>query len=274
MRNLITADVIILSVVAVLIGLASSMLGIGGGAMIVPILTLVYRLDVHQAIGTSLFSIIFMSISSTLAYSRQKRVDYPLCLLLAAGTIPGGMIGAYVTKFVDSSKLMAIFGAILILIAYRFLKGRKGATDSKRKRSALGWRRILVDSKGERFEYNADIMLGVLFSILSGFVSGFLGLGGGIVMVPVLRLIVGVPMHLAVSSSLLIMVLTSISGSIVHSNLGNIQFQYAIPIVAGMILGAQVGARISRRTPGKHLQAMFGLLLLVIGARMILTIIL
>jgi len=189
MRNLITTDVIILSVAAVLIGLASSMLGIGGGAMIVPILTLVYRLDVHQAIGTSLFSIIFMSISSTLAYSRQKRVDYPLCLLLAAGTIPGGMIGAYVTKFVDSSKLMAIFGAILILIAYRFLKGRRKGPDSKRKRSALGWRRILVDSKGERFEYNADIMLGVLFSILSGFVSGFLGLGGGIVMVPVLRLI-------------------------------------------------------------------------------------
>jgi uncharacterized membrane protein YfcA len=268
---LIISDIILLAIAAVAVGLASSMLGIGGGSMIVPILTLIFGLEIHQAIGTSLFSVIFMSISSSIAYSRQKRIDYLLCLLLAVGTIPGGMIGAYATKFVDSSKMIAIFGAVLIFVAFRFLK-RKKKPGSNVKSVHRGWRRIIIDSMGEKFEYNANVYLGVVFSLLGGFVAGFLGLGGGSIMVPVLRLIVGLPMHLAVSASMFIMVLTSISGSLIHLNLGNIQPQYALPVMAGMVLGAQIGARFARRTSGKHLQAMFGLLLLIIGVRMILTI--
>jgi len=262
---------VLLALFAVLVGLTSSMLGIGGGIFIVPILTLIFNLDMHQSVGTSLFSIIFMAVSSSFEYARQRRVDYLLCLILSVGAILGGMAGAYTTRFVESGELAAIFGAALILISVRFLKGGKEGGASARSSTPRGWRRVLVDSKGRRFEYTANVRLGSLFSLLAGFVSGFLGVGGGVVMVPVLRLVVGMPMHLAVSSSIFIMILTSISGSFIHSNLGNVRLEYGLPVALGVILGAQIGARLARRTPGKWLQTMFGLLLLFVGVRMIFT---
>lgn len=269
---MIEIHIISLALLAVLIGLASSMLGIGGGIFIVPILTLIFNLDIHQSVGTSLFSIIFMAISSSFEYARQRRVDYLPCIILSAGAILGGVSGAYATRFVESEKMSAIFGAVLILIAIRFLKaGKEEGKVSTRSPNSRGWRRVLVDSKGDRFEYTVNTRLGVLFSLLAGFVSGFLGLGGGVVMVPVLRLVVGMPMHLAVSSSVFIMILTSISGSFIHKNLGNVRLEYGLPVALGVILGAQVGARLARKTPGKWLQVMFGLLLLSLGARMIFT---
>lgn len=225
----------------------------------------------HQSVGTSLFSIIFMAASSSFEYARQRRIDYFLCLILSAGAVLGGMSGAYATRFVESGKMAAIFGAALILVAVRFLKGRNEGKTPPRPSARRGWRRVIVDSMGEKFEYAANVPLGVLFSLLAGFVSGFLGVGGGVVMVPVLRLVVGMPMHLAVSSSIFIMILTSISGSLIHSNLGNVRLEYGLPVALGVIFGAQMGARLARKTPSKWLQTMFGLLLLFIGGRMIFT---
>ena len=252
---------------SIFIGVLASMLGIGGGILVVPLLNLVYGLTSQISVGTSLFTTLFTAISSTISYRRQRRIDYRAGLIMVIGSIPGGMVGAYATNFISSVGLATIFGATLVLVSLRFLRGEKSSSN---KRLSHGWRRRIVDSKGEVFEYTANVLPGVAAGFLAGLVSGFLGVGGGIVMVPVLRLVVGFPMHLAVAASLFIMVLTSLSGTIVHVKLGHVILEFALPLVVGVIVGAQIGSRAAKRLSAPWLQRLFGIALFLIGLRMIL----
>ena len=91
--------VVTLALLAVLVGVVAAMTGVGGGFLIVLILNLFFDLSVHQAVGTSLVTIIFTALFSTFAYARQKRIDYKLGSIFAIGTVPGAILGAYTTKF-------------------------------------------------------------------------------------------------------------------------------------------------------------------------------
>ncbi|MEM4246151.1 MAG: sulfite exporter TauE/SafE family protein [Candidatus Bathyarchaeia archaeon] len=257
-------DSLLLALSAFLISLIASMLGIGGGVLIVPLLTLVMGLTTQAAVGTSIVSILFLAISSTISNHRQKIIDYKTSSLMALGSIPGGAVGAYATKLVSSSGLGFIFGATLILISLRFFKKLPmgGANPSG------GWRRRITDSKGEVFEYTVRAAPGVAMSFIAGFASGFLGLGGGVVMVPVLRFVVGFPMHLAVVASLFIMIFTSLSGVMIHLQLGHVVHGLAAALVLGTILGAQAGSRLVRKVSSRNLERLFGSLLFLVGVRM------
>jgi len=257
-----------LALLAVLAGMVAAMTGVGGGFLIVPILNLVFGLPVHQAVGTSLVTIIFTALFSTFAYARQKRIDYKLGLIFAIGTVPGAILGAYTTKFLTEGVLAAVFGVSLMLIALRMMGVRKISSVGSRKAGA-GWRRRLIDSKGVIFEYSANMKPGIALSFLGGFASGLLGIGGGVVMVPVLGLAVGFPIHLAVAASMFIMIFTSISGAVTHVTLGNVQIEYAVYLMFGVIAGTQLGAAIANRLKEKVLTRIFGLVIILIGLRMI-----
>ena len=121
------------------------------------------------------------------------------------------------------------------------------------------------------FEYDANIGPGLVFLFLGGVASGFLGIGGGLIVVPILAAVVGLPMHLAVATSMLTMIFTSISGVSTHIFLGNVRIDYAAPLVAGILLGAQLGARTAQKLHSKALERTFALAVLVIGILLILT---
>ena len=164
---LTSLDIALLSLVAFLIGTIAAMTGVGGGVFMVPFLSLVYSLDPHQAVGTSLATIIFTSLSSTVGYSRQRKIDYKVGLTLTLTAIPGAFVGAFLTNIVTPRNLGLIFGAFLIFVAlrmifqfnlYRFEIPKIGKSR----------RRKITDSDGNIFEYDTNVNLGLILSFFGG----------------------------------------------------------------------------------------------------------
>ncbi len=260
---------LILPLISFLVGVVAAMAGIGGGIFMVPILVLLYGFEPAYASGTSITVIIFMSLSSTLTYSRQKRIDYLLGLALAATTVPGAFLGAYATSLLNKQILGLIFAFFLIFVAARMLIGnerKKETTKIKRK----GKFRKLIDSYGKTFTYSVNFWLTPILGLVTGFLSGLLGIGGGSMLVPAMNLAIGVPIHITVATSMFIMIFTSISGTLTHFWLQHIRFDYAAMLILGIIFGAQIGAHYAAKVSAKNLRRIFGVVLLIASIRMIL----
>jgi len=263
---------LILPLISFLVGIVAAMAGIGGGVFIVPMLILLYGLEPACASGTSIAMIVFTSLSSTLRYSRQKRIDYLLGLALAATTVPGAFLGAYATSIINRQILGLIFAFFLIFIAIRMLigKGRKENDEKMKIRVKNGKIRKLVDSYGKVFTYSVNFWLTPVLGLVAGFFSGLLGIGGGAVLVPAMNLAIGVPIHITVATSMFIMIFTSISGALTHFWLQHIRFDYAAMLILGIIFGAQIGAHYAAKVSAKNLRRVFGVVLFIASIRMIL----
>jgi len=271
---------LLLTVLGVFAGFLGGLLGVGGGIIVVPILVLVFNLDTRLAVGTSLVMIIFTALSATIAYHRQRRIDWKIGIVSAVATVPGASIGAYATKFFSSNSLAIIFGATILFIAAVMLRRSfREKTDPQKKHTPVNasgytrgiWSRRLVDSMGKIFEYDANVYSGLLLLVVGGLASGFLGIGGGLVVVPILTAIVGLPMHIAIATSMLTMIFTSISGVSTHIMLGNVNVGYAIPIVIGILGGTQIGAWTAKRLKSASLERVFAIFVMAIGVLLIIT---
>jgi len=262
-------DMALLSSAAFLAGIIAAMTGVGGGVFIVPLLSLVYGFSSRQAIGTSLATIVFTSISSAIGYWRQRRIDYKVGLILSLTTIPGALVGAYLTSFIEEKLLGLIFGVFLVFVALR-MAFQFNLYRIQIPRTGKIWHRKIVDSGGAIFEYDANVNLGLVLSFFGGLSSGLLGIGGGALLVPILHLTMDFPIHVTVATSMFIMVFTSISGAATHFSLGNVQIYHAVFLCIGVIIGAQLGAYFSKKISGKGLRRMFGVVLFLVSIRMIL----
>jgi len=263
-------DMILLPLVAFFIGIIAAMVGVGGGVFIVPLLTQIFDFNPVEAVGTSLATIVFTSLSSTVGYSRQRRTDYKIGVILTVATIPGAIAGAYTATIIEPKLLGLIFGFFLIFVACQmmFRLPFPPLLSTKTKKS---WHRKILDSYGTSFEYEADVRLSFPLSFFGGFFSGLLGIGGGALMVPIMHLTANFPMHVAVATSMFIMIFTSIPGVATHFLSGtNIHLDYVVFLTLGVIFGAQVGAYLSKRTSVKNLKRIFGIVLILVSIRMIL----
>ena len=257
---------ILLPLLGFLIGTVASMVGVGGGVFIVPLLTLVYGFSPSHAVGTSLTTIIFTSLASTANYSRQKRIYYKTGIILAITTVPGAVLGAHITSVIDEQLLGLIFGCFLFFVALRmilklsFSKNKHSDTEKSNP----------VDSESSLFESKNRVLSGVVLGFFGGLSSGLLGIGGGSLMVPIMVLAMGMPMHITVATSMFTMIFTSTCGVVEHFRLDHINFEYAFLLVLGTIFGAQLGAYASKRISGRTLCRIFGLVLIIVSIRMIL----
>jgi hypothetical protein len=266
---MIPLDMILAPLVAFLVGIVAAMIGIGGGVFIVPFLTLISGFSPQHAVGTSLAMIIFTSVSSTVRYSRQRRIDFKVGLVLTIATIPGAFLGAHLTTLFTAQLLGLAFGFFLIFVAIRMaLPSNPHQRKSMKMRGS--WHRKITDSEGNIFEYDANVIVGLALSFFGGISSGLLGIGGGSLIVPILHLTMGLPIHVTVATSMFIMIFTSISGVATHLSIGNVHMDYAILLALGVIFGAQLGAHVSQKVSGKHLRRLFAVVLLVVSVRMIL----
>ena len=270
---------LLLGLLGVFSGFLGGMLGVGGGVIVVPIMILVFGFESRIAVGTSSMMVLFTALSGTGAYFRQKRIDWKTGVLAALTTVPGAAIGAYLTKFFSSRNLAIIFGLTLFIMAaimirrtLRLSKNQSVANTIKHAQqfeSKPGWKRRIVDAAGNVFEYGAKLNPGLPLLFFGGLASGFLGIGGGLVVVPILAGIVGLPIHLAVATSMLTMIFTSISSVSTHIMLGNVRIDYAIPLIIGILLGAQGGARTARRLKSVALERVFAVFMIGIGILLI-----
>jgi uncharacterized membrane protein YfcA len=251
-----------------LIGIVAALTGIGGGVFIVPLLTLFYAFLPANAAGTSLTTIVFTAVASTLNYSRQRRISYKTGVLLAIATAPGGILGVYLTTVMSPRILGVLFGVFMITFVAVPMSigpshlGTRHSSDSEASKS-------VVESYWHLSHSSRRMLLGVALSFLSGIASGLLGIGGGVLLVPILTLIIGMPMHFATATSMFTMSFTSTSEAAQHYFAGNTNFEYVLLLASGTVLGAQVGAYASKKISGRNLRRIFGLVILVIGIQMI-----
>jgi len=254
-------DLWLLVVFGFFIGILASMTGVGGGVFIVPILTLLYNFLPANAVGTSLTTIIFTAMASAINYAMQKRIYYKTGVVLIITTAPGAYLGAWLTTIIKPRELGLIFGVFLIFVALRMAYGlvrKKGQGKTS-----------TVNSDSELLKRKKTIVIGAGLSFFGGLASGLLGIGGGTLVVPIMTITMGMPIHYATATSMFTMIFTSISGVAQHYQANHIDFAVALLFAAGTIIGAQVGAYTSKRISGRNLSLIFAIMLTVAGINMI-----
>jgi hypothetical protein len=257
---------LILPLLGFLIAFVAAMIGVGGGVFIVPLLTLAYAFTPAHAVGTSLLVIVFAGLSATIGYSRHKLVFFKVGLLLAVATVPGSIVGAFLTSILPGAALGLIFGIFLIVVAIRMILSnnllRPKKPDAPESKVIWSEPEVLADKR--RFL----VAFGLCF--FGGLVSALLGIGGGLVFVPILSLVLLLPIHVAVATSMFTMVFTSLAGVVQHWTLGNVNLEYGLLLAVGALVGAQVGAWACKRVSGEKLQVVFTVALILLSLQMIL----
>ncbi len=237
--------------VGILIGILAAMFGLGGGFLIVPTLNFL-GVEIHHAVGTSSAAVVFTSLSSAIAYHRQRRIHYKAGLLLASTAVPGAYMGAWATSYISSSQLKVIFGLVLLLVSIKI------------------YRKKSVEPQEVRLEeVELDYRIIPVGGFIAGIASGLLGIGGGAINVPFLTAI-GLPIHYAVATSSFAIVFTTTSGALKHYAMGNVEVKWLLLLVPGLIIGAQLGAKIAKRTKASSLGKAFAVVLALLAVRMVL----
>jgi len=259
----------------VIAGIIASLVGIGGGVIFIPLFNLYLGLPIEDAIGTSMFTIIFTSLSGTLYYLKEKRVDYKTGLLMEITTIPGAIIGAATTEILPETVLKTIFFLFLFFSGFKLISRKDSERQSNFtfKRPGLkfvniGWEKRFVDSQGKEWSYFVNIPLMLMCGFLAGFISGLLGIGGGTLKVPLLTIVLGMPVHIATATSTFMILITSTSGGLTHFYLGHVHLEIVLVAAIGAVLGAQIGPRLNVKVSSKHLRKIVGTVLILVAANM------
>jgi uncharacterized membrane protein YfcA len=261
-------------------GFLGSALGVGGGFLIVPILTLALRLPIQVAIGSSLVAIVANSCTASSVYTKARLTNVKLGLLLETATIPGAIIGGLAVALISPSILSVLFGLILLYVAYTMVvrrhlvsEGVPSADNSPAPDSLSASLAAQYYDKnlGKVVTYKVHrVPAGLGAGFFAGVLSSLLGIGGGIIKVPVIHLVMGLPMKATVATSAFMIAITATAGALLYQYHGYIYPFIVAPLVIGMVIGARVGVELTQRAGGMVLRRVFGALLFLIALLMFL----
>jgi uncharacterized membrane protein YfcA len=238
-----------------------SMFGQGGGAFYVPML-LALSVPMYVAATTSQVLIMVVSFSSMLVFARARTVDWKLVLLIEPPTNIGAFLGGYLSPYFPAGFSKLCFAGVLLIGAYYMYRPPGAAAESRAGPNRWWlWRR-----EGVAVPYTINVLLLVPIMVLAGFVAGMLGVGGGLLKVPAVVVLGGVPMSIAVGSSSLMIGVTALTGFAGHLLRGHFDLRLTLILAAGVLIGSQVGPRFSVKTDQARLKKYFAVLLLLIAA--------
>lgn len=271
----------LLFLIGLVIGAIGTFVGAGGGFLLVPILLLGYGLPSDLAAGTSLAVVLLNAASGALSYARQGRIDYRSGAIFALLTIPGAILGAKAAPHVAGRPFHVGFAVLLLFVAVPMLLGRRRGTPSEARSETAAGRartggfgrvtRSLTDRAGRTHTWSFSMPLGMALSLVVGFLSSILGIGGGIVHVPALVTLLFFPAHVATATSHFILVFTALAGVAAHAAQGTVDFRLAVPIGLGALAGAPVGAWLSRHADPRWILRGLGVALCLVAARLMVT---
>jgi len=247
----------------------SSMIGIGGCVLYVPIL-LVFGFPFYEAAAISLFVIMALSVSASLVYHRVQLVDWKLALTIEPLIAITALIGGYYSSLVQIKGLKVLFALVLIISGYFMIKSiNKEIQDRFTKQGEWGyWLRKF----GEE-EYSVNLLLGLPITALSGLVAGLLGTGGGATKVPLMVLLCGIPMKIAVGTSCFMVGITALFGFWGHYFAGHFEPKIALILALVVFAGAQLGSRISIKVDKILLRRIYAIFLFIISAWMMVSVV-
>jgi uncharacterized membrane protein YfcA len=264
---------LIIIILGFAIGCYGTIVGIGGGPLIMPILILIYGWETEFLVATSLFIVFLNAFSGSLGYARQGRIDYKGGVKFALAALPGAVISSFIHHIFDIPVFDIIFGIFLILLSvYSFLSVNKVDSAQRRNKPVKrqGYRRVsFIDIFGQEFDFYANDKLGIRMNLLLGFFVGFLGIGGGVFQVPILAFLLYYPVHIATATSHFITMLICLFALIPHILLGNVYFAQAIWMGLGVVTGAQVGARLAPGINSKRIIYLFAAVLLLFAVKLL-----
>lgn len=257
----------------VIVGTFGTLIGAGGGFILVPVLLLLYPNESPEIITSiSLAIVFFNALSGSFAYARMRRIDYKSGAIFSLATIPGSILGAITTSVIPRQIFNGIFGVILILISLFLLLRPKDTRTVLADTLNCGFLCKVVENDDTVHEYSYNLMLGIGISLVVGYVSSVLGIGGGIIHVPALVNFLNFPIHIATATSHFILAFMALVGTIVHISTGTFShgLHRTIFLAIGVLFGAQVGARLSNRIKGNGIIRSLAVALGFVGVRILL----
>jgi uncharacterized membrane protein YfcA len=255
------------------VGAYGTLIGAGGGFVLVPILALLYPAESPELLASiSLAVVFFNALSGSAAYARLGRIDYRSGLPFALATIPGAVLGALTTSFLPRRLFDGALGAVLVVGSIALLLSADGGRKRAATSAPQAATRTLVEADGTRHVYSYNMAAGIGISIAVGFVSSLLGIGGGIIHVPILTYVLHFPVHIATATSHFVLAVMALAGTLVHIATGVFAHgvRRTLALGIGVLIGAQLGARLSGRIGGGWILRGLAIALGFIGVRVLL----
>jgi uncharacterized membrane protein YfcA len=270
-------------------GLFGSLLGLGGGVLLVPLLTLVFGLDLREAVGVSLISVIVTSSAAAGVYLERHVANLRLGMSLELFTAMGALVGGLVAFLVDERWLAVLFAALLVYVAITMLRAREPAPDDVARlppepEDDDSDRHIEPPLTGDLASFRAAALAhlsgdtyavrhlgrGIAGSAGAGVLSALLGIGGGIVKVPLMHVGMGVPLRVATATSNLMIGITAAASAVIYLIRGEVDPYVAGPVAIGVFVGASLGSRLAHRVELRVLKLLFVAVLLWTALQMLL----
>jgi uncharacterized protein len=243
-------------------GLFGSLLGLGGGILIVPLLTLVFGLELREAVGVSLVSVIMTSSVAAGVYLERHVADLRLGMRLELFTAIGALVGGSIAFLIDERWLALLFAGLLAYVAISMLRARAPAEET-----------MTPASDGRPGYEVRNLPLGAVGATGAGVLSALLGVGGGIVKVPLMHLGMGVPLRVSTATSNLMVGITAAASAVIYLVHGEVDPYVAGPTAMGVFLGASLGSRIAHRIELRVLRWLFVAVLLYTAVQMALRVV-
>ena len=253
-------------------GVIGALTGLGGAAILIPLLVVVFHVDIHYAMGAGLFAVMATSAGAAVAYLREGYINIRIGMFLELAASVGALVGAYVTSFLPAQIVEGIFGAVFLVSAYLSYR-RHESLDLPQTSHPLALRLKLdgtYPTKEGVVSYKVQNVW-VAFNIMSlaGMLAGLLGIGSGSLKVVAMDQAMRLPYKVSTSTSNFIIGITAAVGSGVYFQQGFINPLITLPVVVGVFFGALLGARLMPKLPVKPLRALFSVIIVILALEMI-----
>jgi uncharacterized membrane protein YfcA len=257
---------------SVLAGLLGSLTGLGGGVVLVPLLTIFFKVDLHYAIGASLVSVIATSSGAAAAYVREGFSNIRIGMFLEIATTLGALLGAFLTAEVPTSAIAIIFGSVLLYSAYVSRRTRPRSLgddppDPLATRLQLNGSFPTTEGVRHYNVYNVPTGFGLMFG--AGALSGLLGIGSGAVKVLAMDQAMRVPFKVSTTTSNFMIGVTAAASAGIYLRRGYIDPGLAMPVMLGVLAGSLVGTRLLVKTETKQLRLVFSVVIVLLALQMI-----
>jgi len=257
---------------SVLAGLLGSLTGLGGGVVLVPLLTIFFKVDLHYAIGASLVSVIATSSGAAAAYVKEGFSNIRIGMFLEIATTLGALLGAFLTAKVPASAIAVIFGSVLLYSAYVSRRTRPrslGADPPDPLATRLRLNGSFPTTEGVRHYnvYNVPTGFGLMFG--AGALSGLLGIGSGAVKVLAMDQAMRVPFKVSTTTSNFMIGVTAAASAGIYLSRGYIDPGLAMPVMLGVLAGSLVGTRLLVKTETARLRLVFSIVIVLLALQMI-----
>jgi hypothetical protein len=253
-------------------GFLGALTGLGGGVVLVPLLALVFKVDIRYAVGASLVSVIATSSGAAVAYLKDGFSNIRIGMFLEVATTVGALFGAFLATKVSTSAIGVVFGIVLIYSAY--LSSRSPVDPSSDEQpdplaTRLGMNGVYPSLTGPKSYFVHRIPLGFGLMFGAGGLSGLLGIGSGAVKVLAMDQAMGIPFKVSTTTSNFMIGVTAAASAGVYLSRGYVDPGLAMPVMLGVLAGSLLGARVLARTKTKQLRWVFGAVIAALGVEMI-----